>query len=51
MGGVSFVSGLDWRRSLGFSIGLSVGTVFLRVAATAGTNVHITSGGNIRSLA
>ena len=44
LGGVSFVSGLEWRRSPGFSIGLSVRTAFLRVEATAGTNAHTTSG-------
>jgi len=31
----------------GFLIGLSVGTAFLRVVATAGTSAHTTSGGNI----
>jgi len=46
LGGVSFVGGLDWRRSLGFLIGLSVRTVFLRVEATAGTSVPITFGGD-----
>jgi len=44
LGGVSFVRGLEWRRSPGFSIGLSVGTVFLRVEATAGINVPIIFG-------
>lgn len=47
LGGVSFVSGLEWRRSLGFLIGLSVRTAFLRVAVTAGTNAYTTSGANI----
>jgi hypothetical protein len=36
-------------ESLGFSIGLSVETAFLREADTAGTNAHTTYGENIRS--
>jgi hypothetical protein len=37
-------------ESLGFLIGLSVGTAFSREATTAGINVHTTYGKNIRSL-
>jgi hypothetical protein len=35
-------------ESLGFSIGLSVETAFLREAVTAGTNAHTTYGENIK---
>jgi len=34
-------------RGRGFLIDLNVGTVFIRVAVTAGTSVHTTYGGNI----
>jgi len=36
-------------ESLGYLIGLSVGTAFLREADTAGTNAHTTYGENINS--
>jgi len=37
-------------ESLGYLIGLSVGTAFLREADTAGTNAHTTYGENISNL-
>jgi hypothetical protein len=37
-------------ESLGYLIGLSVGTAFLREADTAGTNAHTTYGENINPL-